>query len=197
MPLDQTLLKLEVSETGKSRDYWATRPWVSGETQAAVRSADIVIVPWEDRGAEQTPSFPTGTAVLVRQFAKLSDVTVAVGIDRDRYAELALHANIKRFPMFFVTAVALPILTTVIANEIQKILDDPSPSVVEMEVIVDPQHGKCISVQYKGPPGDALETLTREIDKCLPRHSEEVQGPQPSAKVPSPKTVPTDEKKAS
>jgi hypothetical protein len=66
--------------------------------------------------------------------------------------------------------VALPILTTVIANEIQKLLDEPSSS-IEMQVIVDPQHGKCISVQYKGPPSDALVTITREIEKCLPQAS--------------------------
>lgn len=196
MPLDQTLLKLEVTETGKSREYWATRPWVTGETRTAVRSADILIVPWEDRGAEQTPSFPTGTAALVHQLAKLTGASVAVAIDRDGYTELALHANIKRLPMFFVTAVALPILTTVIANEIQKMLDDPTPSVVELEVIIDPQHGKCISVQYKGPPGDALTTLTREVDKCLPPGPKDVKPDHMQGKAPT-ATAKPDEKEAS
>jgi len=168
--LNRTYFRVDVSETERDRDYWARREGISAETAAAIRSAEIVIVPWEDRGKAGL-TFPSGTAEFYRSLVeRLNNDAVAIAIDRTEYAELSLHANEMRWPTLIVSTVLLTALGNILSDQVERAISRPAPpTTIEMRVIVENERGRCISVDYKGPPERLVETLIVETERCLPQ----------------------------
>ena len=66
------------------------------------------------------------------------------------------------------TAVLLPTIAQILGDRVEKLLfEQPPAATVELEVIVEQEHGKCFSLRYKGPPSEIVETLTKEAERCL------------------------------
>jgi hypothetical protein len=173
MALDRTLFSVDVAETSRERSYWATRPWVTQPVANAIRAADVLIAPWEGR-ASDSPVFPQGTDDFIRGLTnELPNSAIAVGVDDDQYAELALHGNECRLPTLFVTLVLFPVVAQILGSRIEKwLFEHQEPATIEMEVIVEGHRGKCISIKYKGPPEEFIATLLDRADKCLALTSE-------------------------
>jgi hypothetical protein len=169
MSLHRTLLAIDVTETDKGKDYWASRPWLSNDED--VRAADVLIVPWENFREEKPALFPQGTGDFYRELlAGLANHRIAVAVDQAKYEELALHADELRLPTLFITLVALPFVINLLSAKIDRLLSDPSPvSLVEMQVIVEGQQGPCLSIKYKGPPSGMIETISKQAANCLPK----------------------------
>lgn len=162
----RTLFSVDVRETDKNRDYWASRPWISSE-QGAARSADILIVPWENF-REMDALFPDGTTEFYKLLKKKTDKTVSVAIDRDKFHEVALHANEWRLPTLLVGGILLPIISDVLADQVKQWMTTPSSGdTVEMQLIVERKSGPCISLRYKGPPDKLVPTILDQTRKCL------------------------------
>lgn len=128
--LSKTLLSLNVSESEKDRGYWASRPWVSAMTAEKIRSADVLVVPWEDFRPESPALFPQGTTDFVGAL-KAGDLgAVEVAVDQENYAEIALHADEWRLPTLVCSTVLLPILLNLLSNHLDQWLSrgPPSPS---------------------------------------------------------------------
>lgn len=71
------------------------------------------------------------------------------------------------------------------AAEIHDVVAKGSPTdTVEMKVIVEGEHGKCISIEYKGEPGRALDTLTKEAERCLPKIGQSHEASHPRHELP-------------
>lgn len=180
--LEKSLLSIEVTETEKDREYWATRVWVNANTQQVIRSCDILIAPWE--GFRDIPAvFPQGSAEFIREIsADLANFNVSLGVDAELYQEVALHADRMRWPTLLVTAIALPVLAQIIANRLDKIIPEnrgADDKIVEVKIIAEGDRGKCIAIEYKGPPGQLVEELIKRTEQCLPRIAK-----QPRRKVP-------------
>jgi hypothetical protein len=169
--LKRTLFRVEVSETDRGRDYWATRPWSDEESSAAVRSADLVVAPWENFREEGSALFPQGSGDIYRDLrVDLPQVSIAVAISQSKYQEIALHAHEFRIPTLLVTAMLLPALGQVIGNRIDRWLPGfQTDASVDMEVIVEGSRGRCISVKYKGPKDSLVDTILSQTERCLPR----------------------------
>jgi len=166
----RTVFSLSIAETDCSRDYWATREWVSPAAQADIRSSAIIAVPWENFRDGEKALFPQGTADVIALVRKaFNDKEIAVGIDREFYKEIALHGREWRLPTFLVTAVLVPALVQVLGNRIDNALFSPTEKdSVEVELIVEGSRGRCMSLKYKGPPSRLIETLTNETKNCFP-----------------------------
>jgi len=167
--VNQTLLRLEVSETNRNRSYWASRPWLSPGLAQELGASAIVVVPWENFRENVETTFPQGTTDLVRSFRdKIGSIFVAV--DEDKFCEISLHADEKRLPTLLFSMVLLPLALGVIANEIDKrafpVQSDKPP--VSVELIIEGDMGKCISLKYQGPSEHLAETVMREAGRCFP-----------------------------
>jgi hypothetical protein len=172
MALNKTFLDLEVAETDKDRAYWASRPWLTNADD--VRSADVLLVPWENFRENKPALFPEGSGDLYRELSKaLAGQRIAVAIDQNKYEEIALHADAWRLSTLFVTLVALPLLVNLLSSKVDRWLSDPAPpQTVEMEIIVEGNWGHCLSIKYKGPPSEMIETISKQAERCLPRLSQ-------------------------
>ena len=161
--LEKTLFQLSVTETSKNLDYWASRPWLSANTAAAIRSSQLVIVPWEDFREDNPILFPNGTTdwfeILRKQLA------IQIAAEEENYREIALHANIWRIPTILLTAVALPVFAQILADQIEQKYLQHSDDRIEMRVLVNGNNGKCIEIDYKGPPEKAVDALLDNATK--------------------------------
>lgn len=166
--LTRTLLSLEVLESDKGKEYWASRSWLSPETAARVRSACFVVVPWENFRNDSPILFPLGTTdfVAILNTSELAPVVIAV--DQDSYREIALHANEWRLPTILCTTVLLPVFLNVLSNHVDRwLFSHQNISIVEEELIVDDENGRCFSIRYKGPPEDLITTFHAQAEACL------------------------------
>jgi hypothetical protein len=170
MPLSTTIFRVDVSETDGDRNYWASQAGLSSDAVTAIRSADIVLVPWESRGAERS-TFPVGTTDFFRSLSRLlGEGTVAIAADPAEYVELALHSNETRWPSILVNTVFLSALATVLGDEVEKLISRSGPQAsIELTVTVENERGKCVSVSYKGPPNRLVDTLVQETARCFPQ----------------------------
>lgn len=185
--LEKTLLQVTVLETGHDRDYWATRPYV-GDQAAAVRAADLIVAPWEDFREGQPVLFPESSTDLIAQLREVFGDQLAVAVDTDGYAEIALYGKASRLPTLFVTYVLLPALAGALGDTIHDRFAGAVPTAtVEMRVVVESEHGRCISVEYKGPPDRALDTVIAEVDRCFPKAAAPTSAPAPA---PAPRALP-------
>ncbi len=167
--LEKKLLNISVAESAKTRHYWANRPSLSETTISKILSAEVLIVPWENRsGTDDT--FPTGTSEFTHRLSKtLGQDMVAFAIESANYQELSLRSNHVRWPTLAITTIIFGVIAGVIANEITSLISQPKTTeILEMELIVENASGKCISIGYQGPPLRALETIVAEAKSCFP-----------------------------
>jgi hypothetical protein len=169
MALDRILFRLEVSETDRTRAYWAAKPWATGELRDQIGSADLVIVPWEEFRQDKPALFPEGASDIIRTLcAELAGNKVVVGIDRDKYEEIALYANEWRLPTVVCTVLIIPLLNGVLANHIDRwTMGLSRDATVEMEVIAEGAQGRCFSLKYKGPPNKLIDNLSEQMKQCF------------------------------
>ena len=181
MSLNRTFFHVDVSETERDRNYWASRADLAPTTVASIRSAEILLVPW-DRGKGDL-SFPVGTTDFFRTLSqRLGNGKVAIAADRSHYQELALHGNELRWPSMIVSGVLISTLANVLSDEIEKLISSSAPpTTIEMTVTVENERGKCISIGYKGPPNRLVETLVQESARCLPHEPEARSQTKPAA----------------
>lgn len=167
---EPTLFRLEVKKTNKNREYWTTREWLETHHRADIRAADIIILPWENFREGQSALFPQGTTAVVQHLKRhLPERKVAIAIERDQYKEIALHAREWRFPALLLSIVLLPALSDVIATQLNDWISSPQEDdKVHMEVIVESENGRCISIKYEGPPDKLAQTLVEQASRCLP-----------------------------
>lgn len=168
MALDRTLFEIRVKESDQNREYWVNKPWLQ-DRRADVRCADILVLPWVDFREEGETLFPLGTADIVAMIAAATDLTVGVAVDRTGYKEILLHSKEHRFPTLLVNSLILPAVAGVLSNlATDAIKGVQGPATVELRVIVEGDHGRCISVDYKGPPDRLSTELLDEVNRCLP-----------------------------
>jgi len=167
--LNRTLLSLVVSESDKGKEYWASRPWSDSDTATKIRSANVLVVPWENFRKESAALFPNGTTDFIAAL-KASDLElVEVAIDKANYLEISLHSDEWRLPTLFCKTIVLPLLLNMLANHIDEwLFSRPGTSIVEQELIVDGGDQKCISIHYKGPPTDLVSTFRNQVAACFP-----------------------------
>ena len=171
MALDRTLFEISVKESDHGREYWLERPWLS-DRRPEVQRADILIVPWEDFRDNEPALFPQGAADFVRRLAEYGSLSMELAIDEDRYHEILLHSKMHRVPTMLVTLLALPALAGMLGNLMTDLVKGSGNSdQVKMKLIVEGAHGRCIALEYEGPPERLADTLIKEADRCFPEQN--------------------------
>jgi hypothetical protein len=173
--LEPTQFRVEVAQTSRNRQYWATRSWVAPVRQDEIRAADILVVPWEDFREDHKALFPQGTTSYLQKLKEsFPNSRIAIAIERDQYQEIAVHAREWRLPALMVSIVLLPALADVLATQANRWISSPQDDDrVRMEVIVEGDKGRCISIKYEGPPDRLAQTLIEQAQRCFPDASSE------------------------
>ncbi len=168
--LVQTFWRSEAVETASNRAYWTSRPWVS-KRRDEVRDADILLLPWVGFSEEGAAEFPKGTTEFYQDLREaLKNLTVEIAVDKDQYNVLALHSFELRWPTMLVNASLLTIFLGVVSTRIDALLfEHGAETPMRIEVIVEGDRGRCISVRYEGPARDFPEELLRQTERCLPK----------------------------
>lgn len=168
--LVQTFWRSEAVETASNRSYWTSRPWVA-ETASQVRDADILLLPWIDFGEHAGPTFPNGTTEFFKELREaISTARVEIAVDPDKYGVIALHSFELRWPTTLISASVLTIFLGILSTRIDSLLfEHGQDAPMKIEVIVEGDQGRCISIRYEGPARDFPEELLRQTERCLPQ----------------------------
>lgn len=186
--LETTHFKLIVSDATENLHYWASNEKLSEETRHKIMRADIVIVPW-DYQRERGPTFPDGTTELFKALQKVAGQNaIAIASDPEGYHELALHSDERRWPTLLLTYAAIPLAITLIGAQIDRAMHAPKPpATIEMSLTIDNQNGRCIKIDYKGPPKDLVKSFEAQIANCFPdvikTEPKDPSGPTPIPRV--------------
>jgi hypothetical protein len=79
-----------------------------------------------------------------------------------------------------VTLVALPALAGMLGNLMSDVLKGGGKEdQVKIKLIVEGDHGRCIALEYEGPPDRLADTLVKEADRCFPNASAPLPSPPP------------------
>lgn len=168
MALDRTLFEISVKESDKGREYWLGRPWLA-QRRADVQQADVLIVPWEDFRENEPALFPKGAADLALRLAELGPLSVELAVDEDQYQEILLHSKMHRIPTVLATLLVLPAFAGMLGNLMTEAVKGGSDrDQVKMKLIVEGEHGRCIALEYEGPPNRLADTLLEEAGRCFP-----------------------------
>lgn len=168
MPLDRTLFEVSIKESDKGREYWLSRPWLE-DRRSTVQQADVLVVPWEDFRDDEPALYPKGASDFVNDLSSTGSLSMELAVDEDHYFEIMLHSKLDRLPTMLVTLVALPALAGMLGNLMTNVVTGGNESgQVKMKVIVEGEYGRCVSLDYEGPPTRLAETLLQESYRCFP-----------------------------
>lgn len=162
------LYKIEVKESSKSRSYWASEGRFP-ELQEGLRSADILILPWENFRENERFLYPQGTADFYKKLSSVVEQEVLLVALQGQYTEIALHSKSWRVPTIMMNKLLLPAAASLLAMAIYGALDNVmEDDSVEIDLIVEGDNGRCIELSYKGPPSRSIDSLLSEAENCFP-----------------------------
>jgi len=162
-------ISIEVVETEHDRQYWVSRPYISGqETRDTAHAADVLLFPWETF-RDQRDLFPQGTGDFFKYLEqKLPGKAVAIAIDGDKYKEITLHAHEFRLPSVLVKEALVAIVVSLAVDFLMHQHHvDQNKDIAQFEILVESPARPCIAVKYKGPVNQLSERILTEVDKCL------------------------------
>jgi hypothetical protein len=166
--VNNTFLSIKVSETEQDVGFWASRDYVPSELGDKLRQADVLVLPWEEFRQDEPILFPSGTGDVYRALVEAFGEQVVIAATKEAYKEIALHANVTRWPTLLVKAAVLPVLLGILANEIDTAAFHHDQN-VEVKIVIATQGQACVQIEYKGPANDAVKTLSENAAKFCPQ----------------------------
>jgi hypothetical protein len=149
--------------------YWSNAEFLSSETQLAIQTSDIVLVPAEGFGDYVEPVFPKGTDDLF-QFLRTSaphGVKVELAMEDAGYKELALHADTLHLATVLVSLLVAPVAVGLIVEYLKKRLGSRLGKMeVRASMILDQTDGpdgKALRISYEGPANAFARTMREAL----------------------------------
>lgn len=165
-------LHVDVAETDMGRGYWLDQPWVDQSQRSALLAASVWAVP--GRASDGRPIFPSSSEAIINNLRRLLDerASLAVAIRASEYQELAQHARAWRFPIFFVTSIALPFFVDILANRVDELLPGhQAGDTTEATIIIEGTEHKSLKVDYKGD----VRVLGQFLKESVPLYIQELE----------------------
>lgn len=185
--MEKILLNIEVKETERNRNYWASRAQellIEGD----VRKSQILVLPWEKFRDDQDV-FPEKTTDFYRYLTQNLAESPIVFSSTAEYKEIALHSFELRLPKLFVQYAVLPIVLGLATNYAYDYLGQSNaPGAVEIELIVEDAQGKCFNMHYKGAAENLSDEILKNAERCISNRNE---GNKNEPTVPKPHWRPT------
>ena len=164
--LNKLYFSVSVRETELSREKLDRSDWVTNK--AAIKNADLIVLPWHELGESGPVTYPQGTARIFKflKDAGIGDVNLAV-LQQD-YNEIAMHGKAWRLPTLLITFVLVPTVVNLFSDRLSDLLPGVEPNdTVHLEIVVERPHSPCVSIKYEGPADRLPETLISESAKCI------------------------------
>ena len=153
-------------ENSKSKEYWLNRPYISEDLRNKLLNADILILPQEGYEKYDQPLFPNGTEDLLLYLKENAQgkFIVDICIESKDYEELHLYEDLIIIGSFFVSAIFLPIITSLVASYIKDRLGKRMEKVdIKCDFTIDNQK-KFVKLSYQGPAPYFVQSIDRILD---------------------------------
>lgn len=156
--------QLQRDSTQQNFDYWLHRPYVDEGLRARLERCNVLLAPAEDVVNCQGPVFPAETRDLL-DFLRTQgppDMVVDACISDDEYREMLQHGLILTLGTIVATTIVAPVVTTLIANYIQKRIDKTraGDALVRLELITVSEVGSATKLKYEGPASALGDTVS-------------------------------------
>ena len=169
MAIPRSLFEVVVKESNENRQFWLNQEWLQ-ERKKQVENAEILAVPWINFREDQPALFPLGSDDVVNELRRFGGTVIDFAIDEINYREIMMHSDTYRLPKLFLKNIVLPALAGLLGNLMTEYLKAGAETDrVEVTLIIEGDHGKCISLDYKGPPTRLVETILSESNRCFPK----------------------------
>ena len=147
--------EITISGETKTFQYWKTQPYITDKAvKDAVDRANVLIVPREKMHNADGPIFSSDVPSVLEYLESTApkELRIAVAVDEDKYREAVLHGLLLILGTFVVTAIAAPIVAQLIANYIQKRIDNSKGNnTVRFSITVVAPDGSGKRLEYDGP----------------------------------------------
>ena len=163
----ETFLDVRVAETRDDRSHWVSQTWVDSTRRNEVATAAVVVLPALDE--DGSVLYPAGAPEFVRALREAlgPDLSVVVPTRPEDYAELLLHSREWRLPKLFIAYVAVPLLVNLLSTKITVVVPGFEASdTVNMELVVEGENHRCLTVKYKGPAKAIPDVVLKQIERC-------------------------------
>lgn len=155
---------LKINDSNETFAAWAERELVPNSLKDRVRSAQVLLIPDLERHPDRRPLFPVGTESLFAYLQQgIGREKIELPVEDSDYAEVALHADIKRLGMFLVNSVVLSLFLNVLANYIYDRVRPTHQDTIEFSVTVT-DGTKAKNFQFSGGAED-FKKAAAEIEK--------------------------------
>jgi hypothetical protein len=162
---------LKVSDATDTFISWAERELVPKSLKDRVRSTQILLIPDLERHPDHRPLFPVGTDSLFGYLQqRIGTENIELPISDSDYAEIALHADIKRLGIFLVKNVVLTLFLNVLANYVyDKVRPTHQDTIVFSITVTDGAKSK--NFQFSGD-AEQFKKAATEIEKLWRNESD-------------------------
>lgn len=152
---------LKINDSHETFAAWAERELVPDSLKDRVRSAQVLLIPDLERHPDRRPLFPVGTESLFAYLQQgIGREKIELPVEDSDYAEVALHADIKRLGMFLVNSVVLSLFLNVLANYVYDKVRPTHQDTIEFSVTVT-DGTKAKNFQFSGGAEDFKKTAAK------------------------------------
>jgi hypothetical protein len=148
--------------SSEGKTFWIEQPYLRPETRDGLLACNVLLIPERMYREHTGPFFLRGSSDLLAYLQDQDDGSLVVGIASEEERELALNFDFLTIGTWVICNVAVPVATTLIANYIQKRLEERGRDTgVECKIVLDNPDGEGTHyrLDFKGPSETFLKTL--------------------------------------
>ena len=161
---------IQITESKENFDYWMNRDFIRSGLKEKLKSANLLIVPFEGFREYSGPIFSSGTEAAYGYLRKNSgnSLHVEICISPEDFKTLSLNSNIERLGKFVIASVVLPFALNLLASYVfQKIQSKDAESHITFSLVVVRPDKTSLEVKYEGPAEGFRERVEPLIEKAL------------------------------
>ena len=162
---------LKINDSNETFAAWANRELVPQSLKDRVRLAQVLLIPDLERHPDRRPLFPVGTDSLFSFLQqRIGTENVELPLEDSDYAEIALHADVKRLGIFLVNGVVLTLFLNVLANYVYDRIRPTHQDTIVFSITVT-DGAKSKNFQFSGG-AEEFKKAAAEIEKLWRNESD-------------------------
>lgn len=114
-------MNLNITDSKETFDYWLNKRYIDEELRKNLRSASILIVPFENLGSCRQPLFPIGTDLILQYLQRSlsgseAKCSVDICISDNDFQTFEFNSRYRNIGKFIILSVAIPAFTNILSS---------------------------------------------------------------------------------